>query len=112
MVETAIKLPVTEAASETKGLEQRKKAGPAVQWPFETLRREIERVFEEFSRGQWRLPFARTPFDVAPVWPGEVISRAVRPSARDRGSPATVFRIPRSKCEAGGIAAPRINSAH
>lgn len=41
--------------------------------PFGLLRREVERVFDEFYRGPWRLPFSRTAFDFGPVWPGEAV---------------------------------------
>jgi HSP20 family protein len=47
--------------------------GPREWWPFENLRREVERVFDEFYRGPWRLPFSRTAFDLGPVWPGEAL---------------------------------------
>lgn len=80
MTEDAVKLPVTEEnATEPKGAEEAKQteAQPAAHewWPFEPLRREVERVFDEFYRGPWRLPFTRTAFDVGPVWLGEAIWR-------------------------------------
>jgi HSP20 family protein len=78
MTEDAVKLPVTEdKATEPKATETGKQAEaqPAARewWPFDPLRREVERVFDEFYRGPWRPPFARTAFDVGPVWPGEAI---------------------------------------
>jgi HSP20 family protein len=72
-------VPITEEkTTEPKALEETKQAeappiAPRDWWPFERLRREVERVFEEFYRGPWRLPFTRTAFDVGPVWPGEAI---------------------------------------
>ena len=95
MSEAATKVPVTENSataplvpepkeSETIApvVSEEKKEGeqPVTHrdwWPFETLRREVERVFEDFYRGPWRLPFTRTAFDVAPVWPGETIWRTI-----------------------------------
>jgi HSP20 family protein len=40
--------------------------------PFEGLRREIDRLFDDFDRGLWSAPFRRSIFDVEPFW-----SRAV-----------------------------------
>jgi len=34
--------------------------------PFESLRREVDRLFEDFSGGIWRSPFGRSFFDVEP----------------------------------------------
>jgi HSP20 family protein len=78
MTEAAIKLPVTEEkATEPEVSEEGKQAEPPVAhrdwWPLESLRREVERVFDEFYRGHWRLPFTRTAFDVAPIRPAEAI---------------------------------------
>jgi HSP20 family protein len=36
--------------------------------PFEALRREIDRLFEDFGGGFWRMPFRRSAFDIAPFW--------------------------------------------
>lgn len=71
MAEAATKLPVkTEKAAE-------RPAAPDVWRPFETLRREIDRLFDDFDRSwvpfkRWRLdwePFARRDaiWDAAPV---------------------------------------------
>ena len=39
----------------------------AFQWrPFESLRREIDRIFEDFEGDFWRRPFRRSIFDVEP----------------------------------------------
>lgn len=66
-----------KATEETAAPEAEKEAEPQMAhrdwWPFESLRREVERVFDDYYRGPWRLPFTRTAFDVAPVWPGEFI---------------------------------------
>lgn len=43
--------------------------------PFESLRREVDRLFEDFGRGFWRPPFGRSLFDIEPfvqqefAWP-------------------------------------------
>src|SRR5208282_6844826 len=36
--------------------------------PFESLRREIDRLFDDFDGGFWRSPFRRSAFDVVPFW--------------------------------------------
>ncbi len=40
--------------------------------PFETLRRQVDRMFEDFGRGfgLWR-PFGRSTLDIKPSWPFE-----------------------------------------
>ena len=59
----ATKLPVKT--------EERKPAAGMRPWrPFENLRREIDRLFEDFDGG-WRSPFGRSFFDVQPSWPRE-----------------------------------------
>jgi HSP20 family protein len=63
MTETATKLPA--------GKEE--KADRPAEWrPFESLRREVDRLFEDFQLGSWRSPFGRSLFDVQPFWRGEV----------------------------------------
>jgi len=36
--------------------------------PFEGLRREVDRLFDDFAGGVWRSPFGRSFFDIEPVW--------------------------------------------
>lgn len=56
MAETTSKVPVkSEPAS-----------APQVWRPFEGLRQEIDRLFEDFDTGFWRSPFRSSFFDVAP----------------------------------------------
>jgi len=61
MAEAATKLPIkTEQKGGSTG-------GPLQGWrPIENLRREIDRLFEDFDRGFWRSPFRRSLFDVEP----------------------------------------------
>jgi hypothetical protein len=40
--------------------------------PFESLRGEIDRLFDDFEWGWWRSPFKRAPFDMEPFPRGEV----------------------------------------
>lgn len=52
MVETATKLPVKKAEKSTTPAEN-------VWSPFESLHREIDRLFEDFHPGAWHFPFTR-----------------------------------------------------
>jgi HSP20 family protein len=64
MAETATKFPVKT---------EEKKIGRPAEWrPFESLRREVDRLFDDFGVGSWRSPFGRTAFDLQPFWRGEV----------------------------------------
>jgi HSP20 family protein len=63
MAETATKMPVR---NEGKGADR-----PAEWRPFESLRQEIDRLFEDFQLGSWRSPFGRTLFEVQPLWRSE-----------------------------------------
>ena len=66
MAEAATKLPVKT--------EEKKADRPALSdWrPFESLRREIDRLFEDFRPTLWGAPLGRTVFDVEPFWRGEI----------------------------------------
>jgi HSP20 family protein len=64
MAEAATKLPVKT--------EERKSDRPAERRPFESLRREVDRLFDDFQVGSWRSPFGRGVFDVEPFWRGEI----------------------------------------
>lgn len=64
MVQTASKLPVkkVEKASRTT-----MPASDALR-PFASLRQQIDRLFEDFDRSLFHLPFGRSAFDVEPFW--------------------------------------------
>ena len=67
MAEPATKVPVK---SEPTKAERSSAVG---EWrPFETLRREIDRVFDDFGGGFWRSPFRRSTFDLEPFWRREL----------------------------------------
>jgi HSP20 family protein len=57
----ATKLPVKT--------EERKAPGVAPWRPFESLRHEIDSLFEDFDGGMWRSRFGRPMFDLQPFWP-------------------------------------------
>lgn len=40
--------------------------------PFENLRLEIDRLFDDFGRGVWRSPFRLPGFEIEPFWPREL----------------------------------------
>jgi HSP20 family protein len=61
MAEVATKLAVKN--------EGNKPAVAAPTWPFASLRREIDRLFDDFA-GPW--PFRRATFNVEPFWRGDI----------------------------------------
>ncbi len=68
MAKAETKVPVTtEAKPETKS------AAMQMQMfrPFEGLRREVDRLFEDFTMSPFRLPFRRPAFDIEPFWSPE-----------------------------------------
>lgn len=67
MAEAATKLPVK---SDQKGEE--KVVVPQAWHPFNTLRREIDRLFDDFGHDFWRNPFRRSAFDIEPFWRREM----------------------------------------
>jgi len=67
MAEAASKTPVqTEAKSSERA------PVPQAWQPLETSRREVDRLFQDFDRDSWRLPFRRSTFDVEPFWRREL----------------------------------------
>jgi HSP20 family protein len=64
MAETPTKVPVKTGRASTA-------ATPYGWHPFESLRREMDRLFDGFSGGFWRSPFPRSFFDVATLGRGE-----------------------------------------
>jgi HSP20 family protein len=67
MAEAATKLPVK---TETKPAE----LAPATEpwWPIDSLRREIDRLFDDFDVGIWRSPLRRSLFAMEPFWRREL----------------------------------------
>lgn len=64
MAEAATKLPVK---TEEKSSEPH--AVPQTWRPFESLRLEVDRLFEDFGRGILPSPFRRAAFNIEPFWP-------------------------------------------
>lgn len=73
MVEQATKLPVKAEAGKEAAVSH------ASHHPFENLRREMNRLFDEFDRGIWAAPFGRAMFDIEPLWRRD-LSWAVTPA--------------------------------
>ena len=48
--------------------------------PFDGLRREIDRLFDDFDRGFWRSPFGRSVFDAEPFWPRQLATWSTPPA--------------------------------
>ena len=67
MAEAVSKVPVTTE-------QKTPKRTTALQaWrPFESLRSEVDRLFEDFDRDFWRSPFRGSVFDIEPVWQREL----------------------------------------
>jgi len=63
MVESATKLPVKTESKAGAATSQ-----PSEWRPFESLRREVDRLFEEFDRNLWRFPSGRSTFETEPFW--------------------------------------------
>ena len=63
---------MAEAAAKLVVQNEEKKP-PATEFrPFVNLRREIDRLFDDFAWGSWRLPSPRSLFDVEPFWRSEM----------------------------------------
>jgi len=69
MTEVATKVPVKTEKTEA--------ATPPENRPLETLRRQVDHLFDDFQRGYWHLPFRRSVLDVEPFWRGDVAFSAV-----------------------------------
>jgi HSP20 family protein len=69
MAETASKVPVRTPEKEKEGTLVPK----AREWhPFESLHKEIDRIFDDFDRSFGRFPTTRSLFDIAPMWRREI----------------------------------------
>ena len=58
-------------------------AAPAGWRPFESLRREVDRLFEDFDRGSWRFP-SRSLLNIEPFWRRGATAPAVDIVERDK----------------------------
>ncbi len=66
MTKADAKVPVT-----TEGKTEAPSAAMQMWRPFENLRREVDRLFDDFNMSPFRLPFRRPAFDIEPFWSPE-----------------------------------------
>lgn len=67
MAEAVTRLPVKTEEKQTN------RPTALAEWrPFETMRREIDRLFDDFSPRAWHKPFGRAMVDIEPFWRGEM----------------------------------------
>jgi HSP20 family protein len=67
MAETVTKIPVKIQEKAPANVPSATQA-----WaPFLSLRREMDRLFDDFGRGFWQLPTRRSMFDIEPMWQPE-----------------------------------------
>ena len=66
MAERETKVPVTDQRTPAAA---RPAASLTQAWrPFDTLRREVDRLFDDFTLNPFRLPLRRPAFDLEPFW--------------------------------------------
>lgn len=70
MADASTKLPVTQEKKSEKSEE--KSSALQVFRPFESLRRQVDRLFEDFDRDLWLSPFRRPVLDLEPLWEGRL----------------------------------------
>ena len=63
MAEAASKLPIKQERTAPAA-----RRTPSPWQPFDTLREEMDRIFDEFTRGFGPFPLGRRVFDVEPLW--------------------------------------------
>jgi HSP20 family protein len=82
VVEAVTKVPVKIGAKSVPS------ATAVASWaPFDTLRREVDRLFESVATNPWGMPLARTTFPFEMPWPrpmGSAVSPAVDISEKDK----------------------------
>jgi HSP20 family protein len=70
MAATATKLPVKTAKKPSPPAAPA--AAPSAVQRLDSLRQEVDRLFDDFGKNFWRSPFTRPLFDMEPFWRGEV----------------------------------------
>jgi HSP20 family protein len=63
MAQAASKVPV-----KTEGKARGRASALEARRPFESLRRDVDRLFEDFDRDFWTSPFGRPIFGIEPFW--------------------------------------------
>jgi HSP20 family protein len=67
-----VRKPIENADNPAKGLSR-----ADLRHPLENLRRQVDRLFEDFHIGGLHLPFTRSAFDVEPVWRRELLGHSM-----------------------------------
>ena len=67
MAEPATRLPVKTVEKKAEEASQAE-----TRHPIDTLRREVDRLFEEFGGSAWHWPFRRSLLEVEPSWRGKL----------------------------------------
>jgi HSP20 family protein len=75
MAEAATKLPIKQGAPAPAA----RRAAPSLWQSFDTLRQEMDRMFEDFNRGFGGLPLRRRLFDIEPLLRYEAPSPVAAP---------------------------------
>ncbi len=57
---------MADSTAKVPGKIEKSPSTPQSWRPFESLRREVDRLFDDFSGGIWRSPFGRSLFDIEP----------------------------------------------
>ncbi len=79
MAEVATKVPVKTGEKTTQ--ERSERSSVPQEWrPFETLRREVDRLFDDFGQGFWRSPFRRSLAELEPLWSRKLTWGAAAPA--------------------------------
>lgn len=68
---------MADSASKVPVKAENPAAAPQVWRPFESLRREVDRLFDDFDGGFWRSPLRMPSFDVAPFRRGQAVFAAM-----------------------------------
>lgn len=66
MAEAVMKVPVK---TEERKVEEKRSLAPRAWRPLESLRQEVDRLFDDFGQGFWRSPFRRSLSALEPFWP-------------------------------------------
>lgn len=91
MSEPAKKVPVSAVPQQPTNPSE-SPANPFHPWrPFDSLRRQIDSLFDDFGRAPLRLPFSHSPFDADQFWRREPFSHGL--PAVDVSEQADEFRI-------------------
>ena len=80
-----------------------KTAVPHVWHPFETLRREVDRLFDDFGAEFWRSPFRHSLFDMEPIFHRELTVSTLKSRANAIGDTSNRHGRPSSRPNPFGV---------